>query len=159
MADFIAELFAFALMIYVIVRYVRPPAARLVNERLQAMKDALDEAERGRALLREARERHEATIAEARKEARALVEQSSRLADQIEAEMRETAGEEHEAQVARASLEIERATQRASDQLRRQMADLVIDMAERVLERELDAELQSDLIDEATAIVESEAAR
>ena len=53
--------------------------------------------------------------------------------------------------VARAEADIQRATERAREELRLQVADLVIAAAERVIGEELDPERHRGLIEEAIA--------
>jgi F-type H+-transporting ATPase subunit b len=73
------------------------------------------------------------------------------MADQLREEARTKGQEEYDRVVARADADIQRATERAREELRLQVADLVIAAAQRVIGEELDAERHRGLIEEAIA--------
>ncbi len=154
---FIVELIAFAIILWVLFKYVLPYLARAVNKRLSEIRESLEEAEENRNLYESAEQRHRARIEEAEREAATIVEQATRMTEQLRADMQARAQDEYEAMIARAQVEIRRAAERASDDIRHRLADLVVDTTERVLSRELSAETHAALVDEAIAGVEAHA--
>jgi len=152
---FIVEVVCFLVILGLLARYVLPPINRVMGERQAQIRSALEEAERGRQLYRQAQAEYEQTLAEARREARAIVEQAGKLAEQMSQEARQRAAREHDAMLLRAQTEIERSAQRAADELRRRMVELMMEATSRVLERQLPEDVQRSLVEEATAALEA----
>lgn len=153
----LVEIVAFAVILWVLFKYVLPYVARAVRDRQAQIRESLETAEEQRHLLSSSEQRHRARVEEAEREAAAIREQAQRMTEQLRVDMERRAREEYEATIARAEVEIRRAAERASDDIRHRLADLVVDTAERVLARQLSAEAHAALIDEAIAGVESHA--
>ncbi len=147
---FVVELVLFVIVLFVMARFVLPPISRTIAERQANIKGAHEEAEEGHELLRRTEEEYRATIAQARQEARGRMEEATRAGEEVREEMRRQAREEYDRQIAAAAAQIEEATRQASEQLRAQLPDLVVDTTQRVLRRDLTPELQRALADEAT---------
>jgi F-type H+-transporting ATPase subunit b len=152
---FVVEVVAFLLVLGALAKWVLPPLDRAIAKRQAEIRQGLDDAERGRELLREAEAERTRILEEARREARATIEQAARVGEQLREELVQRGREEAERIVARAEAEVERAAQRAAEELRQQLADLVTATAERVLARELDSEAHRALVEETIAAVES----
>jgi F-type H+-transporting ATPase subunit b len=73
------------------------------------------------------------------------------MAEQLQQDARSKGQDEYDRVVARAQADIQRATERAREELRLQVADLVIAAAERVIGEELDPDRHRALIDQAIA--------
>ena len=86
---------------------------------------------------------------EARQQAREIVSQANRTADQSRADGQARGQQEYDRLVASAEAEIALARQRALDELTSRIGALVLSVARQVIEREIDAQRHRGLIDEA----------
>ncbi len=142
-------LVVFAISLYILNKAVFPRIRKALDERRATIAESLDSAERLRheadKLLEEYRER----LKEARTQADEIVHRARQTAEAHEHESKER-GQEILAEAAqRAERDIEVATKRALDDLRRQVADLTIMATEKVTRKVLDEADQRRLVEEA----------
>jgi F-type H+-transporting ATPase subunit b len=114
MAEFIAELVGFALMVFVIWRYVVPLLSRMVKNRQETVQQQVDEAEAAAERYREAEARLESAIADARNEAARIRDDARADSSRIKEELTE-----------QAHREVERIRQRGEEQLAAQRDQVV----------------------------------
>jgi F-type H+-transporting ATPase subunit b len=148
---FFVELLAFIVILGLIAKYILPPISRAMQKREEEIRNALDQAEQAKRERVAADEEYRAKLDEARHEARTVIERANRMAEQLREDARTKGQDEYDRVVARADADIQRAAERAREELRLQVADLVIAAAERVIGQELDPSRHRALIDEAIA--------
>lgn len=144
---FFVELAAFLIVLFLLGRYVLPPLNKVMDERQATIRQALADAEEAKRRNTEAEAEHDRLISEARTQARAVVEEANKMAEQLRAERRQQAEQEYERIVSSAYADIDAQARRASEELRQQTADLAIAVAEKVLGEGIDRSAQSSLID------------
>jgi F-type H+-transporting ATPase subunit b len=155
---FIVELVAFIVVLGIVGRYVLPLINKALLERAERIRTELEAASRAKAdAAAEETARREA-LEEARLQAREIVAQASRIAEQVQNEARARGQAEHDRLVASAESEVRLARQRAVEEAAARIGELVLDVAERVIGREVDANVHRDLIDEAVAALSSDEA-
>lgn len=154
---FVFELVAFLIVIGVLGRYVLPPIQKAMEARQATIRQALTDAETAKQRAAEAETEYRRILDDARAQSRSIVDEAGRLAEQLRADRRAQAEEEYQRLLSRATADIEAAARRASEELRRQSADLVIAVVEKVVEG-LDASAHRDLIDRTIAEVEAQSA-
>jgi F-type H+-transporting ATPase subunit b len=152
---FVFELIAFLLVVGILAKKVLPPIQKAMSERQATIRQALTDAETAKQRAAEAEAEYRRILDEARAQARNMVDEASRLAEQLRADRRAQAEEEYQRTVDRATADIEAATRRASEDIRRHSADLVIAVVEKVVAG-LDAAAHRELIDRMLAEVESQ---
>jgi len=155
---FVVELVAFLAVLGALAKWVLPPVNRALEKRQQTIEQALSEAAEARERARRAEEEARRAIEEARAEARALRDEAARLGEQARQELRAQGEEEYRRLVARASSEIDASARRAADQLRAQVADLVMVAVEKVLGEGLTLADQERLVERAVRELEAEMA-
>jgi F-type H+-transporting ATPase subunit b len=143
---FFVELVAFLIVVFVIGRYILPPINKVMNERQATIRQALLDADQAKQRSAEAEEEYKRIVGEARVQARAVVEEANKMAEQARSERRQQADAEYERIVSSAGVEVEAQTRRAQEELRQQAADLAIAVAEKVLGEGIDRDAQSSLI-------------
>jgi F-type H+-transporting ATPase subunit b len=148
---FFVELLAFIVILGLIAKYILPPIQRAMQQRQDEIQNALDQAEQAKREKVAADQEYQAKLEEARHEARTVIERANRMAEQLQQDARSKGQDEYDRVVARAQADIQRATERAREELRLQVADLVIVAAERVIGEELDPDRHRALIDQAIA--------
>ncbi|HTV11777.1 MAG TPA: F0F1 ATP synthase subunit B [Acidimicrobiales bacterium] len=157
-ATFIVELAIFLLVLWILARYVLPPLNRVMGARQQAIERAIEEADDAKKRALEVEEQQRKALEEARQEARAMRDEAAKLGDQLRQELQKRGEDEYQRLVTLASADIEASARKAAEQLRTEVAELVMTVVERVLGAGLTLADQQRLIDQAIAEVESQAA-
>lgn len=106
MAEFIAELVGFVVIVFVLYRYVAPLVAKLIRDRQDVVQRQVEEAEKATRELNAANAQLEASVEQARQEAARIRDDARADAVRIREEL-----------VAQAEQEVERIKQRGQDQL------------------------------------------
>jgi F-type H+-transporting ATPase subunit b len=156
-ATFIVELVAFLVVLAFIGRYVLPYLKKALDDRAALIGSQLAAADEAKKDAAAADEDRRAALAEARTQAREIVAQANRTAEQVRADSEATARSEYERIVGNAETEVGLARQRAVDEAANRMGEIVMDTVERVIGREVNAEAHHDLIDEAVRALRADA--
>jgi F-type H+-transporting ATPase subunit b len=142
-------LLVFGITMLLLARLAFPRITAALDKRQKAIEDSIDSAERTRVeadqILAEYRER----LQEARAQSDEIVQRARQAAEVHEREAKEHAGELTAEAARRAQRDIEAATQRALQELRREVADLTIMATEKVTRKTLDSADQKRLVEEA----------
>jgi F-type H+-transporting ATPase subunit b len=133
MVEYLVELFAFVLVLFVLGRYLLPVINRAMTQRQEAIRKQLDEAEEAKRRLTTAREEYERALAQAREEAKRLRESAKEQAEAIVVEMREQAEAEARRIVEQAHQQIEADHQQTLNELRSTIGRLTAGLAERIV--------------------------
>ena len=108
-------------------------------------------AEKAEKDLQTAKANIEDQLLQAKKEAAEVIDQANKRKLQIIDEAREDAKVERVNILAQAQAEIESERSRTRDELRQQVATLVIAGTEKILERAIDVDANKDILDKLTA--------
>src|SRR5579859_1207112 len=151
----IVELITFLVMLAILARYVYPEIVRLAEARQQAVAAQLREADKARADAEAQLKEAQAKLDDARKTAQGMVDAASKSAEQLRAEIKEKAEEEAKriAEAARKTIDAER--DKAIQQVRGEVAGLVVAATEKVIGETLDLTKHKQLIEKAIAEVGS----
>jgi F-type H+-transporting ATPase subunit b len=149
------EVITFAILLFLLYRYVYPPIRDQIQRRQSEIEDAIDEAQKTRAEARELLAEYRRQIEEARVEARQILDEARKQGESQRERAKREAREEGERIIQRAREEIEREREAALRELRREVADLVIVTTERLISRELDRDGHEQLISEALDSLET----
>jgi F-type H+-transporting ATPase subunit b len=117
-----------------------------MDERAKKIATGLAAAEKGQQDLAKASERAEVAIREARDRANEIVDAAQRRANEMVEAAKTHALQEGERLVAAARTQIELATTKAREDLRKEVAALAVRSASQLLGREIDATAHSDLL-------------
>jgi F-type H+-transporting ATPase subunit b len=150
----IAQAVAFAIFIWVVARFIWPPLMQAVEQRQKIIADGLAAAEAGKKSLELAGVRAEEEIAKARAKANQIIDQASRRSNEVIEEAKVTAVSEGQRLVAEARQETQVESNRAREQLRKEVAALAIAGASKLLGREIDAKTHADLLDKLALEIE-----
>jgi len=139
-AVWVAELVGFALMLFVLWRYVLPVVTRMVNKRQDEIQRQVEEADEAMRKLEDAHGRFDNAVQQAETEAARIRDDARADATRIREEL-----------TAQAEADVERMLQRGQDQLaaerdqvvrglRSQLGGASLELAERTVRRELEGE-------------------
>jgi F-type H+-transporting ATPase subunit b len=141
----------FAISLYFLRRFVFPQIGKALDARRASIDESIDSAERSRAAAEELLEEYRERLKEARVQSEEIVQRARQAAEVHEHESRDR-GQEIVAEAAkRAERDIEAATKRALDDIRREVADLTILATEKVVRKTLNDADQRRLVEEALA--------
>lgn len=155
---FIVEVVIFLTLLFLLAKYVLPPLNAAMEKRQEQIRSELEAADRARADALAADDERRQALEDARRQAREIVEQANRTAEQLAVDAAAKRQADTEQARRSAEHEIELARQRAVEQAGERMGDLVVQVVERILRREVDATAHRDLIDQAVAALAAPAA-
>jgi F-type H+-transporting ATPase subunit b len=157
-ATLIIELIAFLIVLGFIGRVVLPRLNDQLDNRAAQIKSQLEAADEAKADASAADEERKNALEEARHQAREIVAQANRTAEQVKSDAQANAQGEYDRIVSGAETEVALARQRAVEEAAGRMGEIVLDVVERIIGREVSAEAHRDLIEEASAALRAEAA-
>lgn len=147
----ITQMFVFGLLIWFTMKFVWPMILRPMDARAKRITDGLAAAEKGQKDLAQAKSRSDDIIREARAKAVQIVDHAQHRANELIDQARMTAITEGERLAVAAQQQIQLEASRARENLRKDVAALVVTGASRLLEREVDAKTHVDLLNKLSA--------
>jgi len=139
----------FFITFYVLKRYAFGPIQKLIDERRERIRQALDEADHARAEARSLLEEHRKLIAQAKGEAEEILSETRRVAESNERRMREETEADRQRRIEETRRQVEAETRRALEQIRVEVAELSLIAAEKVTRRSFADDDHRRLIEEA----------
>jgi F-type H+-transporting ATPase subunit b len=155
---FFVELAVFLLIIFLLSKYILPPLNRAMMARQEQIRSSLEAAESARADAAAADDERRAALEEGRRQAREIVAQANRTAEQVRADAQARAQVEYDRILANADAEVALHRQRAVEEAAGRMGEIVMEVVELVIGREVDATTHRDLIESAVAALSADAA-
>src|SRR5882757_2461185 len=134
---FFAELVAFLLMLFVFWKFVVPPLSESLRERQEMVRKLVENSEEANRRLTAAQRRYEQALAEARIEAARIREAARQQGQRIREEMRAQALEEVARIQERGEMQLAAQRERVVRELRHEMGDLALQLAEKLIGYEL----------------------
>jgi F-type H+-transporting ATPase subunit b len=147
----IIQVVNFILLMIVLTKLLYRPLLAKMDERTQAIKKSLEEAQAVRAEAQKERAEHAAKIQAAHAEAQAIRASALKEAADEQRRLLETAREEADRLVAGAKAELAQDVRRAREDLRREVGDMAVQVAERLIRKSLRDEDHRRIVDDAIA--------
>lgn len=154
-ATLLAEILAFLIMLGLLARYAYPPIIRVAEERQRKVEEGVRAAEEAERLRQRVAEEREQILAEVRQEAREILARTHREATADGDAFRNNARKESAAILEKARADIDAERDRAIQELRAQVGNLVVEAATKVLGQAIDDKTHQRLIEESIASVGS----
>lgn len=148
---FIVQGFAFFAVAWMVMKFGWPHIIAAIEERQQKIAEGLAAADRSQKDLAQAQEKVNDALKEARTKANEIIDQAHQRANQIVEAAKNDAIAEANRQKALGLAEIDAASTRAKEDLRKQVSVLAVSGAEKLLKREIDANAHKTLLDELAA--------
>ena len=140
----------FLLLLIVLKKYAWKPILAAVDERNKSIEDALKAADKAKKEMLALNTDNERILMEAKKERDALLKEGREIKDNIIAEAKDKAKIESDKILITAKRQINNEKMKAITELKNQVAEMSIDIAEKILKSELsDKNKQKELIAEA----------
>lgn len=150
-ATFIVQGLAFFAVAWLVMKFGWPPIIAAIEERQQKIAEGLAAADNSQKALAQAQDKVNDELKLARGKANEIIEQAHQRANQIIDAAKTEAIAEGSRQKTLAESEIAAASNRAREELRRQVSVLAVSGAEKLLRREIDASAHKALLDELAA--------
>ena len=147
----LGQMITFAILIWFTVKFIWPPLTKAIEERQQKIAEGLAAADNAQKNLAQAEEKANEELKAARAKANEIIDQAHQRANQIVDTAKQDAVAEAGRQKALAEAEIDAASNRAREELRKQVSALAVTGAEKLLKREIDANAHKALLDELAA--------
>ncbi|QIG43829.1 F0F1 ATP synthase subunit B [Nocardioides anomalus] len=155
-ATFFVELAAFALVFFILTKYVIPPINKAMTARQEAIRQEFAEAEQAKKDANSAEAEFKAQIADARKEAARIREEAHEQGKQIIEEAKQQAQAEQQRIKEQAQAQIAAERQQALTSLRAEVGTLATSLAGRIVGEALeDDERSGRVVDRFLADLES----
>ncbi|CAG5069502.1 ATP synthase subunit b [Dyadobacter sp. CECT 9623] len=142
-------LVVFLLVVFILAKFAWKPIIKGLKDRENEIQGALDLAEKTRAEMIQLKSDNEKLIAEANAVRDQILREAKDAADRTIAESKDKAAVEAQKMIENAQAAIRNEQQLAVSKIRKEVATLSLEIAEKVLQRELkDKEAQENLIAE-----------
>ena len=138
----------FVILIFVLKKYAWKPILSAVEEREEGIKNALDSAEKAKEEMKSLNADNERILHEAKLERDGLLKEAREMKEKIINEAKESANKDAEKILKTAREQIRNEKLKAITELKNEVANLSIEMAEKILKSELsDKKAQSEMIE------------
>ena len=155
-ATFFVELAAFAIMFWILAKYVIPPINKAMTARQDAIRQEFAEVEEAKQKANNAEAEFKAQIADARKEAARIREEAHEQGKQIIEEAKQQAQVEQQRVKDQAQAQIQAERQQALTSLRAEVGTLATSLAGRIVGESLEDDARSGrVVDRFLADLES----
>lgn len=128
---------AFFILLFVLGKFAWKPIMKAIGEREQGINDAIASAEKVKAEMAQLQSDNEKLLAQAREERTQILSEAKAIKDKMISEAREQAKAEAAKIMADTQQAIENQKMAAVIDLKNQVGNLVVEVAEKVLRREL----------------------
>ena len=146
---FFWQLFIFIGLVLLLRKFAWKPILDSVNERETSIKDAMNAAEEAKKEMASIQEDNQKVLKEARAEREALLKEARSSGAEIVAQAKTEAKVEADKIIAQAQQSIQNEKRAALNELKNQVAQISLDIAEKVIDSELDSkDRQSKLVNQ-----------
>jgi F-type H+-transporting ATPase subunit b len=142
-------LVCFAITFFVLRKFAFGPVQKIIDERRQRIRQALDEADNARAEARRLLEEHRSMMQQARGDAEQILSEARRIAESQAERMRGELEADRQRRLEEKTKQIEAETRRALEQIRAEVAELTLVATGKVTGKVLTGDDHRRLIDEA----------
>ncbi len=147
-ATLIGQFITFFVFVWFCMKFIWPPIMQALSARQKRIADGLAAGERGMHEQELAEKRAKDILVEAKGQSVEIINLAQKRANEIVEEAKGDARAEGERLLTAARAEIEQEVNRAKEQLRAQVAIIVVSGAEKVLGREIDAQAHAGMLNE-----------
>jgi len=150
-ATLLGKTLAFVIFVAICWKYVWPPIIAIMEEREKRIADGLEAAKKADDSLAEAQLAFDQEMNKAKAEAAEILEKANSRASQIVSDATVKAEAEAEKILSSASKNIENDVNKAKEELRQKMSELIIDTSEKILGDEISPEKHQELLKKAAS--------
>jgi F-type H+-transporting ATPase subunit b len=134
----------FSIVLYILSKFAWKPILKSLREREDSINNALNAADEARKQMDELKANNEKLLNEARKERDMMLKEAAELKDSIISQAKKTADDEARKMIVNANDAIEKAKVAAMNQLKTEVAELSVTMAEKILRKKMEDRSQQE---------------
>ncbi|WGH74737.1 F0F1 ATP synthase subunit B [Tenacibaculum tangerinum] len=134
---FVMQLVILIVLLVLLAKYAWKPILNSLNEREEGIQNALDQAENARKEMQNLQADNDRLLKEARAERDAMLKEAREIKDSIIAEAKDEAKEQATIMIENAKVTIKHEQQAAIAELKKNVADLSIEIAQKVVKKQL----------------------
>jgi F-type H+-transporting ATPase subunit b len=134
----------FSIVLFILSKFAWKPILQSIREREDSINNALIAADEARKQMDELKANNEKLLNEARKERDMMLKEAAELKESIIAQAKKTADAEARKMIANANDAIEKAKVAAMNQLKTEVAELSVTMAEKILRKKMEDRTQQE---------------
>jgi F-type H+-transporting ATPase subunit b len=138
---------SFLILLIILAKYAWNPILKVLGDRENQIRTALEQAERARMEAAEMMKQNEKNLARAEEEYQKMIREGKAFAEKIKDEIVVKAKQQAQQELKQAADEIQRNVEAAKLQLRSEVANLAIQATEKILEETLDENKKKKLTD------------
>lgn len=144
----VVQVLSFLLLVYILRRYAWNPLMHMMEERRNFIESNIAQAEKERQQAEQIKREYQEEMRKARQEAQEVIAKATKLSEQRVTEILAGAHEEAEKIKKSALADIDRERDLAVAQVKAQVADLSVSVAEKIIRNTLDVKGQEQLIEQ-----------
>ena len=148
-ATLIAQAIVMIVFVAICWRYIYPPILSVMQEREKKISDGLEAAKKADDSLEEAKLAFDKELNKAKEDAAEILEKANARASKIVSDASSKADLEAEKIMASASIAVENETNKAKEELRQQMSEIIIDTTQKILGEEISKEKHEEILKKA----------
>ncbi len=148
-ATLLAQAVVMIVFVAICWRYVYPPILSVMKEREKKISDGLEAAKKADDSLEEAKLAFEKELDLAKGEAAEILDKANTRASKIVSDASAKAEAEAEKILSSAATTIENETNKAKEELRQQMSEIIIDTTQKILSSEISEEKHEEILKKA----------
>ncbi len=139
----------FGITFYILKRFAFGQIQKIIDERRERIRRAIEEAEKARNEARRLLEEHRTLIGQARGQSEQILAEARKVADSMARRVKEETEADRQRRLEETKRQIEAETQRALEQIRTEVAELTLIATTKVTGKVLEDADHKRLIDEA----------
>jgi F-type H+-transporting ATPase subunit b len=143
-----AQIISFLLLVWVLGKFVWKPVINMMEKRRISIEDTLNQAKEERQQAEQIKKEYQEEMRKARQEAQEVIAKATKVSEDRAVEILAMAREEAEKVKKDALVDIERERDRAIFEVKAQVADLSVAVAEKIIRQQLDLPNQEKLIEQ-----------
>lgn len=144
----VAQVISFMLLVYILRRFAWNPLMNMMDERRNFIESNIAQAEKERQQAEQIKREYQEEMRKARHEAQEVIAKATKLSEERSAELMVEAHNEAEKIRKAALADIERERDLAIAQVKAQVADLSVSVAEKIIGKNLNVKDQEQLIEQ-----------
>ena len=143
-----AQIISFLLLVWLLSKYAWKPLMNMMEQRRINIENTLTQAHEERQQAEQIKKEYQDEMRQARQEAQEVIAKATKVSEERTVEILALAREEAEKIKKSALVDIERERDRAVSEVKAQVADLSIAVAEKIIRQKLDMPNQEKLIEQ-----------
>jgi F-type H+-transporting ATPase subunit b len=149
----IAQIANFAILLFILQRFVYKPVMRLLDERKEGAREALEREEKAAGKLAAADAEKEKILANARAESQKIIDEAKKDGETVKGKLVAAAKEEIAKMKSDSDKQLKDERARLVSEVKGEIGTLIVDTIEKSLSDVLDARTQGKMVEQALAVL------